>query len=296
MAHSVNRATIEAMERGAVTSASLMVPCAWFPEMARYATENPSRDFGVHLTLTSEWRDYRWGPVAPRDRVSSLIDGDGYFWRTTQKVANTVKASDVEIEWRAQIERARQFGVNISHLDSHMDVGVCRPDLAEVYAALAEEYQTVALFVRPESQPPAGYIRAASVAETRHLPMLDSLHQFYFRELYESRKTRYLNTLRTLEPGVSQIIVHCGYDDEELRAIAPSISIRDSDRRIFTDPEVMATIQEYGIETITWRQLPALPRLGGDHPQCSAVPGHRAVATSANESLGGVGHDIHHGF
>lgn len=266
MAHSVNRATIEAMERGAVTSASLMVPCAWFPEMARYAIEHPGGDFGVHLTLTSEWRDYRWGPVAPRDRVPSLIDGDGYFWRTTQKVASTVKASEVEIEWRAQIERARQFGVNISHLDSHMDVGVCRPDLAEVYAGLAEEYQAVALFVRPESQPPAGYIRAASVAEARHLAMLDSLHQFYYRRPYEDRKALCLDTLRNLGPGVHQIIIHCGYDDAELRAITPSISIRDGDRRIATDPEFMAAIKDSGIETITWRQLGTLLRLGRELP------------------------------
>jgi predicted glycoside hydrolase/deacetylase ChbG (UPF0249 family) len=260
MSHSVNRATIEAMERGAVTSASLMVPCAWFPEIARYAAEHPEKDFGVHLTLTSEWRNYRWGPVAPRERVASLVDADGYLWRTTKLVVEHVKANEAEIEWRAQIERACRYGVRISHIDSHMDVGVCRPDLAEVYADLAAEYHLPALFVRPESDPPAGYARAARLAEARHLAMLDSLHPFYFRGSHESRKTLYLDTLRTLEPGVSQIIVHCGYDDDELRAITPSISIRDSDRRIFTDPEVSTAIQDYGIETITWRQFLALPR------------------------------------
>lgn len=265
MSHSVNRATIEGMERGAVTSASLMVPCPWFPEIARYAAEHPEKDFGVHLTLTSEWRDYRWGPVAPRERVASLVDGDGYLWRTTKQVVERVEATEAEIEWRTQIERACRCGVRISHIDSHMDVGVCRPDLAEVYAQLAAEYQVPALFVRPESGPPAGYVRAARLAEARHLAMLDSLHQFYFRGSHESRKTLYLNTLRTLQPGVSQIIVHCGHDDAELRAITPSVSIRNSDRRIVTDPDVMAAIEEYGIETITWRQLRTLLRLGRDH-------------------------------
>lgn len=295
MSHSVNRATIEALERGAVTSASLMVPCPWFPEIARYAAEHPEKDFGVHLTLTSEWRDYRWGPVVPRERVASLVDADGYLWRTTKQVVEHVQANEAEIEWRAQIERACRFGVRISHIDSHMDVGVCRPDLAEVYADLAVEYQLPALFVRPESGPPAGYVRAARVGEARQLAMLDALHQFYFRGSHESRKTLYLDTLRTLGPGVSQIIVHCGYDDDELRAITPSISIRDSDRRIVTDPDVMAAIKENGIETITWRQLPALPRPGRDRPQCSAVPGGGAAAASAGDPQGGVGHDLHHG-
>ncbi|MGE4003847.1 MAG: hypothetical protein AB7I48_26980, partial [Planctomycetaceae bacterium] len=124
---------------------------------------------------------------------------------------------------------------------------------------------------------------AARVAEARQLAMLDALHQFYFRGSYESRRTLYLNTLRTLEPGVSQIILYCGYDDAELRAITPSISIRDSDRRIFTDPEVMAAIQEHGIETISWRQLLALPRLGHDRPQCSADPGRGDAVASAGD-------------
>ncbi|MGE0376419.1 MAG: ChbG/HpnK family deacetylase, partial [Planctomycetaceae bacterium] len=237
-----------------------------FPEIARYAAEHPGRDFGGHLTLTSEWRDYRWGPLAPRARVASVVDADGSLWRTTQQVVEHVKANEAEIEWRAQIECACRFAVRISHIDFHMDVGVCRPDLAEVYAELAAEYHLPALFVRTESGPPAGYVRAARLAEARQLAMLDALHQFYFRGSYESRRTLYLNTLRTLEPGVSQIILYCGYDDDELRAITPSISIRDSDRRIVTDPEVMAAIQEHGIETISWRQLLALPRLGRELP------------------------------
>ena len=107
MTHSVNVATMKAFASGLVNSGSIMVPCPWLSEIATYARANPQADLGLHLTLTSEWTQFRWGPVASRDRVASLLDKDGYFRLTESEAAARADPKEVELEIRAQIERAR---------------------------------------------------------------------------------------------------------------------------------------------------------------------------------------------
>ena len=260
MSHSVNRATIDAMERGIVSSASIMVPCPWFPEIAKYAAAHPEKDFGVHLTLNAEWDLYRWGPVANRHRVSSLIDEHGYLWDNVAQVAEHAKAEEVEIELRAQIERAKEFGVPISHLDTHMGAVFCRTDVAEVYFKLGVEFDLPVLLIRPTAEngvadrfPDASTM--VSVLESKGLPVLDALYQYYDRKPYEERKAKYIQTLRELPAGVSEIIIHCGYADSELRNITSSVQTRDGDRRIFMDEDLRAETENQRIKIITWREF-----------------------------------------
>ncbi|MFN7541301.1 MAG: polysaccharide deacetylase family protein [Acidobacteriota bacterium] len=139
MCHSANVATWEAMEKGLVSSASVMLPCPWVQEFCQWARNHPQYDLGVHLTLTSEWRHFRWRPVASIDRVKGLIDGEGYMWRDVRSSASSATAGEVEVELRAQIERARLYGMVFSHLDSHMGTVFARPDYFEVYTTLAKD-------------------------------------------------------------------------------------------------------------------------------------------------------------
>ena len=119
-AHSINSASIKALESGLVSSASIMVPCPWLPEIAAYARAHPETDFGVHLTLTSEWSLYRWGPVLGKERVPTLLDSSGYLYPLENEAAAHMDIKEAEAEIRAQIARARALGIQPTHLDSHM--------------------------------------------------------------------------------------------------------------------------------------------------------------------------------
>ena len=177
MSHSANIGTIDAMEKGVVSSASIMVPCPWFLEIAEYARAHPERDFGVHLTLNCEWKRYRWGPVASRDKVPSLVDQDGYLWSDVRQVGENAKTEEVEIELRAQIDRAKQFAVPITHLDTHMGSILARPDLVDVYVKLALEYDVPILFLGTVDAEMAKEYPALAAQGQKLLPLLRE-HQF----------------------------------------------------------------------------------------------------------------------
>lgn len=268
MSHSANVGTINALENGIVSSTSIMVPCPWFTEFAAYAKTHPQYDYGVHLTLNCEWQNYRWGPVAPRGRVPSLVDQRGHLWRDVRQVAEHAVAAEVEIELRAQIERAKQSGIPLTHLDTHMGAVLSRPDLLEIYVKLGIEYGLPVMFIRQVDEAQARQYPTVAAQASRivrrldehGLPVLDHVAQFYGGDTQGQRREDYLRLLRTLPAGTSQLIIHCGYDNEELRAITSSAANRDGDRRIFTDPEIIAEVKKQGIRVITWKQLRQLRR------------------------------------
>src|ERR1044071_8730348 len=140
MCHQANLATIECLEKGLMRCATIMVPCPSFPEIAAYAKEHPEKDFGIHLCHTSEWRKYRWGPVAPREQVPGLLDADGYLWHKVPDVYAHATPEQALIEGRAQVKRALAAGVDVTHLDSHMGTLQYNPEYLKMYLQLSVEF------------------------------------------------------------------------------------------------------------------------------------------------------------
>lgn len=264
MSHSVNKATIQAFEVGMVTSGSIMVPCPWFPEIAAYCRERPEADLGLHLTLTSEWKYYRWGPVASRDKVPSLLDEDGFLWRSEQQVREHAKPEEVEIELRAQIERAIKFGVKPTHLDTHMGTVFVDPQFFEIYCRLGKEYNIPPML--PSLTPEViEKIKERGIELSEGMVEILQESGFLFIDglvtgggagrTFEEKKESYHATLRKLKPGVNQIILHLAMDDDEIRNITSNYMSRYNDYRIFTDPETRQLIDELQIKLIGWRDI-----------------------------------------
>src|SRR6202522_1308774 len=156
MNHSVNRAIFEALENRWVTSASILVPCPWFPEVVKWAKEHPDADVGIHQDLNSEWTGFRWGPVSSKDKVPSLLDPDGYLPLDTPAVTQNAKLLEVEIELRAQIDRARSAGIHLTHLDTHMGALFGSTDLYKLYQKMGYTYGVPILEARSGTHAPQG--------------------------------------------------------------------------------------------------------------------------------------------
>jgi len=254
--HSANAASIKALESGAVNSASIMVPCPWFPEIADFAKTHPGFDFGLHLTLTSERVYYRWGPVASRDKVPSLVDENGYFhhdWTAAAKI----NPKEVELELRAQIDRAYAMGVRPTHLDSHQyRLYENGKDLMEVILRLAHEYKLPVFVARDwfagrpyleSTLTPADIVLDHTVTISPDVPP-------------EEWAGFYKTALKTLQPGVTEFVIHVAFADEEMKAATRErdtwgAAWRQRDFDFFTSPGFRQLLQEQNIKLVTWREL-----------------------------------------
>lgn len=265
MSHSSNLGAREALEAGIMTSVSTMMPCSWVPEWAKYLKEHPETDNGIHLTLTSEWDIYRWGPVAGKPAVPSLVDEQGCLWDNVALVVNNATPDDIETEIRAQIDRAETMGMPITHLDSHMGTLFAKPEFFERWLKVAVEKQIPLLMVgghlthasREQSPALVATIReAAERVWNAGLPVLDDVHtaSYGWRTLKEKRKNM-IQVLRELKPGVTEIIVHCTRPTEEFVHISVSGPTRYADLQLMTDPKIRKVIREEGLFLTTWREL-----------------------------------------
>ncbi len=256
VANSVNAASVEALDDGTINSASIMVPCPWFPQIAVYARNNPDADLGLHLTLTSEWDQYKWDGVSGSSSISTLLNEEKHFPPSVAEVVRNAKVEEVEKELVAQVERALTFGIKPTHLDSHMGTLFATPAFFEAYQRVGKKYQ-IPVFI------PFGSLSAApqlvnSIADGQIL--VDRL--FMINPAIEEKDwdEYYLDILRNMKPGLNEIIVHFAYDNAEMQAVTidhPDFGSawRQRDLETLRSQAFKDLIEERNIKLVTWRQI-----------------------------------------
>jgi chitin disaccharide deacetylase len=243
--HTANLACIKCFQEGIARSVEVMVPCPWFNEAAQMLRENPGFDVGVHLTLTSEWENYKWGPVT---QAPSLVDEQGHFFPTTSQRPDFApktgfleakwKIEEVEKELRAQIELARKMIPQVSHLSSHMNTPTATPQLNALVQKLAQEYKL------PVETPGAQYFPW----------MADS------KASAEQREAALVQALEQVQPGVWIVVEHPGLDTPEMRGMGHKgywevASHRDGVTKAFTSAKVKEVIQRRGIQLVSYHDM-----------------------------------------
>ena len=260
-------AIAELFDFGLVSSAAIMVPCPWFRGAAAYATEHPNADFGVHLTLHAEWDAFRWGPISTRDQASGLIDGQGFFFNNTEATNAHAVLDVLRDELDAQLERAREAGIHITHADTHMFC-LGTPKLMPVYVEAALAGGTLPIMMRPNSPgwkkfglPSEGDVLSlATGLEDGGIPMLDDIFMMNL-DTPENRLEEAMQGFSELEPGFTHFILHPSIDSPELRAMAPDWRCRVADLETFKDPRLLKHARSEGIQLIGYETLrKALPK------------------------------------
>lgn len=258
VSHSENAATTYAMENGSVNSASIMVPCPWFSEIAAYAVTHPTADLGLHLTLTSEWKFLKWGPVASKTEVPGLVNQNGYLFSSVDSVYMSGKHSEVEKELRAQIEKAKQFGIDITHLDSHMGTLFGNPEYLKILIKLGREYKIPVMLNKPAFRAVFN-INLDTITNDKDV-LLDMIYMASADDYKKGMENYYTGVLKSLQPGVSLVIFHAAYDDNEMKAVAidhPGYGSawRQADFNFFTSDQCKKLLKEQNIHLITWREI-----------------------------------------
>lgn len=269
MCHSMNDAAQQLLLAGAISSATLMVPCAWAKEGAAFAKAYPGLDIGVHLTFTSEWEHYKWGPVTRNTEVGSLITDDGFFPEDCLTFELNADDEQIRTEIRNQIEQAIAWGVDPSHLDIHMGslYGLATGrDFLEIVLEACEHYGLplrlprgfTAMAELPQVLKDMASARI-KLAEEKGIMILDDLltHPFHYTpgETYDEMKQGMMQMIRGLRPGITEIYIHPGFATEELKAIQPDAPKRDMEARLFLDEEIRALIVSENVRMITWKEL-----------------------------------------
>jgi len=277
MSYDSNIGTIKALTEGVANSVSVMMPCGWVPGFVHFLKDHKDVDAGLHLTLTSEWEEYRWGPLAGKPAVKSLVDNEGALWRNVKSVVQHGSADDVETEIRAQLDRARTMGFEPTHMDSHMGTLFATPAFLERYIKVGIEEKIPVMLpgghntlIREDER-----LEGEALTMIRNLgkrlwdsglPVLDDLHNTSYgwvpenknitkTQLQKYKAEKYIQALKDIKPGLTMVIMHCTHPTEVFEHISSSGVTREGDLLAMLDPGLRKAIETEGIILTTWREV-----------------------------------------
>jgi predicted glycoside hydrolase/deacetylase ChbG (UPF0249 family) len=260
MSHAANVGAFEALANGPATCGSVMVPCSWFAEAAELAQDGRDVDLGVHLTLNAEYDAYRWGPVAGRSDVPSLVDAAGHMFRTSRETIKYASVEDVETELRAQIDTALAMRIDVTHLDSHMGT-VFHPKFFDVYLRLARDYRLPLFLPRAEAgdEGAPGDPRTAAM-EADGFVLFDGYDADSLSFALGTGRAHNERRIGGFSPGLNYLICHPAQAGDELSAITDTAHQRDFERGFYGGDAGRAALTEASVGTIGMRPLRDLLR------------------------------------
>jgi hypothetical protein len=272
-----NEGAKRALTEGVASSVSVMMPCPWVPGFVKFLKASPKVDAGLHLTLTSEWNEYRWGPLSGKKNVPGLVDTEGAMWSSVENTVLHSNADEIEQEILSQLDRARTIGFEPTHLDSHMGTLFAKPEFLQRYIKVGISNQIPVMFPGGHNSMIAeqNKIDEATLKQFQAtgkmiweggLPVLDDLHNRSYgwsftgtpkskSELQNFVTKQYIESIRQLKPGLTMVIMHCTLPTEVFSKISDSGNVREGDLLAMTNPALKKFIEQEKIIITTWREV-----------------------------------------
>ena len=256
LSSSVNRATFTAFESKLITSASVIMVSSAVQDVAQYASQNPDADLGVHLTLTSEWSRERWKPLCSACDVPSLVDEEGHLWSSVETFTANARGDEIERELHAQIDAAYALGLRPTHVDCHMFALFASFPALEAYANVARRRQLPFLSAKDNSSSLQSVLRDTD-------RVLDAVRIASPSWRSECWLLHYLSILTGIEDGITQLIVHLGYDEPDLQEVVGRDSEwgsawRQRDFDPLCRPEWVDRLRKRNVRLIGWKEVASL--------------------------------------
>ncbi len=264
MCEEANIAVQSYVLKGDVLSAAVMMPCPYAADMVEWTKKHPAADIGVHLTLTSEWKKYRWTTLTEPAKVPGLIDPEGKMWHEVPDVVQHATVKEVETEIRAQIDAMLALGHKPSHIDTHMGTLYGSPEFARVFFETAVKYNIPANAIDLSNKEVAEYYRKAGYPindemiqylEKYPLPKLDNFTSVPDGKTYEDKRDNFIKLVQLLKPGLTEIIFHPSILTENLKSITASAQQRAWEAEMFSDPVIKQFLKDNNIEITTWTEI-----------------------------------------